>query len=303
MDSQKRFYDIVIIGNYTKDTIVSPSGTRYVDGGGFNYGAHVAAMMGLKAAAVTRLAKEDSHVVDALLNLDVDVYPVFTKQSTLMKLYYPTTNVDERVLSVNGTAGAFTPDQVENLSAKAFLINASTRGEVPLEVIEVLRKKNALIAADVQGFVRIIAEDGTLVYDSWDGKGQILPLIDVLKSDSVEAEILTGETEVRIQAEKLAAFGPREIVLTHQHGLLVYTDGRYYEALFHPKELVGRSGRGDTCIASYMCKRLSAPPAESTVWAAAVTSLKMEAEGPILREEREVEELIRKKYDVVFKKI
>ena len=32
-------YDIVIIGNYTKDTIVSPSGTRVVDGGGFNYGA------------------------------------------------------------------------------------------------------------------------------------------------------------------------------------------------------------------------------------------------------------------------
>ena len=41
-------YDIVIIGNYTKDTIVSSAGTRPVDGGGFNYGAHVAAMMGLK---------------------------------------------------------------------------------------------------------------------------------------------------------------------------------------------------------------------------------------------------------------
>ena len=27
-------YDVVIIGNYTKDTIISPAGTRYVDGGG-----------------------------------------------------------------------------------------------------------------------------------------------------------------------------------------------------------------------------------------------------------------------------
>jgi len=296
MDSNSRFYDIVIIGNYTKDTIVSPSGTRYVDGGGFNYGVHVAAMMGLKTAAVTRLAKEDSHVVDALLNLGVDVYPVFTKQSTLMKLEYPTTNVDERTLSVNGTAGAFTPDHVENLSAKAFLINASTRGEVGLDVIEVLRKKKTMIAADVQGFVRIIAEDGTLVYDSWDGKGEILPLIDVLKSDSVEAEILTGETEVRIQAQKLADMGPKEIVLTHKNGVLVYTDGQYYEAVFRPRELVGRSGRGDTCIGSYMCKRLTASPAEATVWAAAVTSLKMEAEGPILRKESEVKDLIDREY-------
>ena len=59
-------YDLVILGNYTKDTIVSPSGTRSVDGGGFNYGAHVAAMMGLKTAAVTRLAREDVRVVEAL---------------------------------------------------------------------------------------------------------------------------------------------------------------------------------------------------------------------------------------------
>jgi hypothetical protein len=33
-------YDVVYIGNYTKDTIISPSGTRYVDGGGMNYAAH-----------------------------------------------------------------------------------------------------------------------------------------------------------------------------------------------------------------------------------------------------------------------
>jgi hypothetical protein len=31
-------YDVLYIGNYTKDTIVSPSGTRYVDGGR-NYAA------------------------------------------------------------------------------------------------------------------------------------------------------------------------------------------------------------------------------------------------------------------------
>lgn len=49
----KRF-DIVFLGNYTKDTIVSAAGTRIVDGGAFNYGAHVAAVMQLKVAAITR---------------------------------------------------------------------------------------------------------------------------------------------------------------------------------------------------------------------------------------------------------
>ena len=56
-------YDIVIFGNYTKDTIISATGKRFVDGGGFNYGAHAAACSGLKVAAVTRLAKDDDQVI------------------------------------------------------------------------------------------------------------------------------------------------------------------------------------------------------------------------------------------------
>jgi len=39
-----------------------------------------------------------------------------------------------------------------------------------------------------------------------------------------------------------------------------------------------------------------APPSEAILWAAALTSLKMEAEGPFQRDIREVEELFQKKY-------
>ncbi len=78
--------------------------------------------------------------------------------------------------------------------------------------------------------------------------------------------------------------------------MLVYANEQYYEAPFLPEEMVGRSGRGDTCIASYMAKRLSAPPEEAILWSAAVTSLKMEAEGPIHRKIDEVEDFIQKKY-------
>ena len=134
-------YDIVIFGNYTKDTIISSAGTRYVDGGGFNYGAHAAAVSGLKVAAVTRLAREDHHVVDKLEQIGVDVFPVFTPSSTHMCLDYPTDNVDERILTCSVTAGTYTSDQFNGLSAKAFLINASVREEVPLNVIEALKKK------------------------------------------------------------------------------------------------------------------------------------------------------------------
>ena len=91
--------------------------------------------------------------------------------------------------------------------------------------------------------------------------------------------------------------GPNEIVLTHRNGLLVYAEGRFYEAGFFPVELAGRSGRGDTCLSAYVSKRLVASPADSTTWAAAVTSLKLEAEGPFRREIDEVEDLIERRYE------
>jgi len=289
-------YDLVVIGNYTKDTIVSPSGTRMVDGGGFNYGAHVGAMMGLKTAAVTRLSREDIRVVDALVRIGVAVFPTYTQHSTELRLYYPTANVDQRVLTVTHTAGSFTPEQVKDLEARAFLINASTRGEVDLGVIRVLKAKNALLVADAQGFLRVIAPDGTLVHAPWPEKEQVLSQIDILKADAVEAEMLTGEADLCAAARTISGWGPKEIVLTHASGVLVLAAGQFHEAQFRPRELVGRSGRGDTCIAAYVARRLAASPPEATLWAAAVTSLKLEAEGPLRRTREEVEDLLARMY-------
>ncbi len=291
-------YDIAFVGNYTKDTIVSAAGKRLVDGGAFNYGAHVAAHMGLRTAAVTRLAGEDWHVVDRLARLGVDVLAEQTPQSTCLRLEYPTANVDERVIYVTSTAGTFTPEQVVGVPARAFVVGTSFRGEAGLDLFEGLAAKGAPIATDVQGFVRVV-RDGKLVYEPWpaDERQAILSRVGTLKSDAVEAEMLTGTADIYRAAQMLAEMGPAEIVLTHRGGLLVYAGGRFHEAGFFPAQLVGRSGRGDTCLGAYVSRRLGSPPAEATVWAAAVTSLKMEAEGPFGRTTGEVEALIRQKYN------
>jgi sugar/nucleoside kinase (ribokinase family) len=311
-------YDVAFLGHYTKDTIVSAAGTRVVDGGAFNYGAHVAARMGLDVAAVTRLAREDFSVIEELERLGVDVFAHATPASTCLQIDYPTSNVDERVITVTSSAGPFTPEEVQDLRARVFVIGASLRGEVSLAVVEELAKKEAWIAADVQGFVRV-ARDGRLVYEAWPERRSVLAHVDVLKADAVEAEMLTGAADVRVAARMLAGLGPREVVLTHRDGVLVYACGQFHEAGFFPRALVGRSGRGDTCVAAYVARRLAVgktrtrlrraqpsrsgvqhprigSPAEATIWAAAVTSLKMEAEGPFRRNVREVERLIRDKY-------
>ena len=288
-------YDITFLGHYTKDTIVSASGTRIVDGGAVFYGANVAARMGLKTAVVTRLAREDFRVVEEMERLGVRVFAKVTPKSTCLRLEYPSSNVDERVIRVASNAGPFIPEELEHIGTRTVVIGGSMRGEISLRVMEKLAEKTDRIAADAQGFVRVDRE-GTLVSAEWPEKQVVLAILHVLKADAVEAELLTGSADIRAAAKLLHELGPREIVLTHRDGVLVYDGDRFHEAGFFPKELVGRSGRGDTCIASYMASRLNASPAEATVWAAALTSLKMEAEGPFRRDIGEVERLIQEKY-------
>ncbi|MHC1739808.1 MAG: PfkB family carbohydrate kinase [Anaerolineaceae bacterium] len=292
----QKIYDVLYIGNYTKDTIITPTGTRYVDGGAVNYAAHAAAHLGVSVAVVTRLAKEDDRLIESFKKDGIDCFETYTPQSTLMKLEYPTTDPDIRTLTVAGYAGNITAKDVDSLSAKAAVIGPSLRGEVGLDVIKVLQAKKMIIAADMQGYVRVLR--GTeLNYEPWPEMAETLSHVNIVKSDMVEAEFLTGETDVLKAAKFYANMGPQEIVLTHRDGVLIYANGTSYEMGFFPSQLIGRSGRGDTCIGTYVAMRLSKSPREAGIWAAAVTSLKMEKLGPFDRSIAEVEAFIHDKYN------
>jgi sugar/nucleoside kinase (ribokinase family) len=228
--------------------------------------------------------------VESLEAIGVIAFATATPHSTCLRLIYPTDNLDQRTIELTSSAGPFAPDEVAGLDARAYAIGASVRGEVPTEVVEALAAKGGILAVDVQGFLRIV-RNGTLVSDGWPGKEAILRHVTVLKTDAVEAELITGEVDRFAAARKLAAYGPREVLLTHAGGVLVHHDGVFHEAPWAPEAVRGRSGRGDTCTASYLSRRLSAPPEDAVLWAAAVTSLKLEAEGPFRRTKADAQTL------------
>ena len=289
-------YDFITVGNYTKDTIVSAAGTRHVDGGGYNYAAHAAKLAGLacrrRHAARRRrrrrhgpaLRRRHRRLCLRLAELDAHAARI------------PDGERGRAHPVRRGRRGPDRPRHFAGLSAHTFLVTASIRGEVSPATVKAMKERSERLALDVQGFVRIVSPEGRLRYEAWPERDLVLGMTDILKTDAVEAEFLTGTADIREAARILAALGPREIVLTHKDGLLVLADGQYHEAGFHPVELRGRSGRGDTCVGSYASRRLEADPAEATRWAAAVTSLKLEAEGPIRRSRADVERLLKERY-------
>ncbi|HNR02227.1 MAG TPA: hypothetical protein PKK59_06815 [Anaerolineaceae bacterium] len=289
-------YDAIFAGNYTKDTIITPDGTRYVDGGGMNYAAHAARALGLSAAVVTRLAKEDEHVVSNIRADGIDCFPVYSPSSTLMTLEYKTSDVDRRNLYVKATAGTISPDALHGLEARALVVSPSLRGEVEPEFFEVLRKREGiLLSADVQGFVRVLRGE-SLMYEPWPDMERVLRNLDILKTDAVEAAYLTGEENIEKAAAFFSALGAREVLLSHSEGILVHACGNFHHYRFHASSMSGRSGRGDTCVGSYVAKRLTLPPNEAGKWSAAVTSLKIEHHGVFNRPVAEVEEFISRNY-------
>ena len=287
-------YDITLIGNYTKDKIVTPSAVKHVDGGGFNYGAHAAIALGAKTAAITRLKKDDMHVVNNLTNIGIEAFPTYTDSSTHIELIYPTDDFDERTLIMPKSAGSFNSEQFKDIESKIFLVNASVRDEFKIQTLNDLEKKGSLIGIDLQGFIRTRNKNNVLVNSLWNEKKEALELTHYLKADGVEAEFLTGESDLISAAKILKSFGPKEVIITHKNGVLVYDGINNYQQPFILDKIIGRSGRGDTCGASYVYKRLSLEPKEAIKWAAAATSLKMESDTPLKNTKEEIETRVQK---------
>jgi sugar/nucleoside kinase (ribokinase family) len=184
--------------------------------------------------------------------------------------------VDVRNMYVTAVAGSIGPDLVEAVESRAVVLGTSLRGEVGLETIEGMRRPGRIVAADLQGFVRVLR--GTRVeHAPWPERDAVLALLDIIKVDAVEAKFLTGEPDPLAACRGLARMGPGEIVLTHKNGVVVFDHGEIHEVAFYPV-------------------RLSEPPATAMLWAAALTSLKMEVLGPFMRTRADVEELLRLRY-------
>lgn len=280
-------FDVVLVGHFARDKDVVNGEERNVLGGAVYYGAFPLKLMGINVAVVTKVARED---LSKLAIFEKEGIPVFVKESlqtTGIKNIYSSKNPDRRKHYLLGFANPFTEEDLRHLEAKIIHIGALIRGEAPLDLVRSLSKK-ADLSLDVQGFVRV-REGNRLVIKDWEEKEQALPYVKYLKADRVEAETLTGSSDMKSAAKTLAKLGPSEILITHKDGAVLFAQGKFYQAPFSPKFLKGRSGRGDTCIAAYIGKRLSLPAPEALYFAAALTTLKLEKEGPFKGKLEDVE--------------
>jgi sugar/nucleoside kinase (ribokinase family) len=285
-------FDILMIGHFAKDLLVVDGVGERASGGAVFYGSIALRRLGLRVGIVTRMHPDDFPRLDEVRREGVATFVAAASETTGIENIYNSQDMERRICKPLGFAGPIRLEDIPPVRAAAFLLIPIVAGEIDLPLLRAMARRGP-VGMDVQGFVRV-PEGDALVYKPWADMAEGLSHVTYLKADQAEAELLTGETDLARAAHTLAAYGPKELVLTQSSGVTVYAGGAISRAPFTPKNLSGRTGRGDTCFATYVGKRVTgASPEEACRWAGAVTTLKQEKPGPWRGSVADVEALLR----------
>jgi sugar/nucleoside kinase (ribokinase family) len=278
MTSAKHETDILMIGHLAKDRNIVDGQGEIATGGGVYFGSMALRRLGVDVAVVTRLHPDDYGLLEDMKLAGVQVFATAAPETSGIANYYNSADMERRICKPLGFAGAFGTEELPEVEARIYVVASIIAGEVELPLLKELARRGP-VAIDVQGFVRV-REGDDLVFRPWSDMAEGLAHVTYLKTDRAEAELLTGESDLRIAARCLAEFGPSEIVITESSGVTVYSGGEFYYGLFTPTSLRGRTGRGDTCFSTYLGMRLTDPADQAARVAGAVTTLKQERPGP-----------------------
>jgi len=273
-------FDSLIIGEIAQDTNVDYDGTViHAVGGAVYYSGFAAANIGHKIAV---LPKADTRAVDLKQAFaeapNITVFPLHSDTSFVTKNVYHTPDRERRTSTVSSMIEPYRTEEVPQINAKIWHLAGLAAGDITNEMIPFAAKR-AMVAIDVQTMLRHV-ENGGMVFHDWAEKKEMLPYVRFLKTDALEAEILTGLTDRAEAARVLHSWGAKEVVITHNTEVLAYDGGEIYTCPIKARNLSGRTGRGDTTFACYVNERLTHDIPTALKTATALVSLKMETPGP-----------------------
>lgn len=282
--------DIICIGHITKDKIVTPKTEVYMPGGAsfyFSYGINHLDNKDLSYRLITSLAEEDMKTVHDMRMAGIDVEVIPSRHTVYFENIYEE-DQNKRHQRVRAKADPFTIESIKDVKAKFIVLGSLLADDFSLDVIKYLSTRGTLVV-DAQGYLREVRGEKVYAID-WKDKHEALKYVDILKVNEYEAEVLTGTTDLHKAALQLAEWGVKEVLLTQgSFGSTILADGKFYNIpAYEPLNVVDATGCGDTFVMGYVYKRAQgADIDEAGHFAAAVSTLKLEASGPFCGTEQQ----------------
>lgn len=295
-------YSSAIIGHITVDQNIDYLENEVtIPGGAVVYSSASAYALGHRVLAVTRLCEKDSDRLSAFTIPKEDIRCIYCDKSTDMYNHYLTADKERRICVCKSVGSPYTEDDItEDMDAEIYHFAGLLYGDFNNEMIK-KASKFGKVAVDVQALLRHVnvEDNGSMFFEDWKDKKEMLPYVDFLKTDTAEAEIMTG-LEDRYEAAKLLhSWGAKEVLITHNSEVIAYDGKNMYSCPIRARNLSGRTGRGDTTFAAYINERLQSDMKTSLLYATATVSLKMETPGPFKGTRKDVDAYIDEFYSDV----
>ena len=285
--------ELCCLGHITLDKVVTPRQTVHMPGGTAFYFAHAMRQIeGVDFSLVTAVAQSEMNVVEDLRSKGVDVLALPSEHSVCFANIYGE-NQNERKQRVTAKAASFNCAQLADVNAEIFHLGSLLADDFPLETVKYLSTKGK-VSVDSQGFLREVRGEEVFAID-WKEKNDFLPYVYFLKVDEHEMEVLTGFTDVRKAAVRLNEWGVKEVIITlGDRGSVIYDGHIFYRIpAYRPKEIVDATGCGDTYMTGYLYqKALGKSIEECGCFAAAMSSIKIEAMGPFKGTKEKIQDYI-----------
>ena len=289
-------YDTFIMGHISKDKNVFQGKTVNETGGAVVYSSCSSYAIGHKTGILTKLSFRDKERLEIFSIPKENIITLDSKNTTSIRNIYHTEDRERRTCTALSIADPFKISDIpDNIDSRIFHFAGLISGEFDNEMIKILGNRGK-IALDVQGFLRAVGKNNEMIFRDWKEKKEYLPYIDYLKTDAAEAEIMTGVSERKKAARILFSWGAKEIMITHNKEVLLYDGKEAYTCPLKPRNLSGRTGRGDTCFSAYITERKDKEIEKALLFASALVSFKMEKPGPFKGTRDEVEDYIEKFY-------
>ena len=291
---QPKMYDICSIGHITRDKIITPQRTVYMAGGTSFYMSYGISRLPQKVSyqLVTKVGEGQMPEVEKIKQLGLDVICYPSQHTVYFENKYGA-NSDNRTQRVLAKADPFTVEEMKPLEARIFHLGSLLNDDFSAEVVEFLSEKG-LISIDVQGYLREVRDEEVHAI-SWEEKEKILKHTDMLKLNEHEMKMITNSDNPRSVAEKIAAMGVKEVIITlGSYGAVIYADRKFYEIdAYKPHEIVDATGCGDTFSIGYLyCRAQGIGYEEAGKFAAAMCTLKLEHSGPFDKSIEDIQNVI-----------
>ena len=291
-------YDTLILGQVSMDINVDHDGKEIREiGGAVVASGYAASALGHPTCVLPKANLEEIDVAAIFARAKhVDVMPLPSAHSTSIQNVYHTADKERRTCRALSRIDPYVVSDMPDIETAIVHIAGLMRGDFGGEIID-WASEHGLCAVDVQCLLRCAeGTDGIMAFHDWPDKLTYLPKIDFLKTDAAEAEILTGLSDRREAAKTLHSWGAKEIMITHNTEAIVFDGEQFYTKPLVPRNLSGRTGRGDTCFSAYITERLTQPIEQALLTACALVSLKMETPGPFTGSRADVEAYIKAFY-------